>query len=659
MNVARPMTTPLKLAALFVLLTGAVLGAIGWLGWQLLAQERVLEERRLHDRLDMAANAVAGDLDRDLAAWEAQLSAFAGGKPPTLPAGVAAVAFDAHGVVRRAGVSLPFYPRVPPVSESASDRFAEGERLEFERQDLASAERLYRRMAETPDPGVQAAALIRVARTLRRRGRIRDAIAVYDRLAAIGATVWVAGAPAELIARHERVVLRRQLGETEEADREADQLAAVLSSGRLIIDRDTYEFYGASAPRRAPPDAAYTLATALDTLWPTIERQRNGRTAIAVAGSSLTALWHTSPAGSAALIGPVSSVIPALKSASGQEFRLDLEAEDGRMVWGVRDEGPSVFKTARETGLPWALRLTGIESGAAHDLIRSRRLLQTIGFVLMALVVMTAGMAIFRALMRELAVARVQSEFVATVSHEFRTPLTAMRHLAEMLDAGEAPHDRLPQYYSALVKETCRLQSLVERLLDFGRLEAGRPPYRFEPVDPVELVRQVLGELGHSPSARRLRLEANTNSDETTLVFGDRQAISLAIRNLVDNALKYSPDSAAVRVVVDTGDKEASIAVIDLGPGIQAGERRTIVRRFVRGSAAADLRVKGTGIGLAIVDRVVHAHGGRLRVESEPGRGSTFRITLPVMKRRRGVEARRAASAVDTSEPDPAGRVRL
>jgi signal transduction histidine kinase len=109
----------------------------------------------------------------------------------------------------------------------------------------------------------------------------------------------------------------------------------------------------------------------------------------------------------------------------------------------------------------------------------------------------------------------------------------------------------------------------------------------------------------------------------------DREAISLALRNLIDNALKYSPESMPVHVSIVREGSQVLIAIADEGPGIAASEQRDIFKKFVRGSAAADRRVKGTGIGLAMADHIVRAHGGQIRLRSEVGRGSTFTIAIP------------------------------
>ena len=249
----------------------------------------------------------------------------------------------------------------------------------------------------------------------------------------------------------------------------------------------------------------------------------------------------------------------------------------------------------------------------------------------------TAGglVIITRSVVRDLAVARLQSDFVSAVSHEFRTPLTSLRQLTEvLLDGRVAAEDRRETYYRALARQTDRLHRLVESLLDFGRMEAGTSPYRLEPLDACALVRSVVEEFragrgreglprgaagGQPPGVRRRRLPA------------DREALTHALWNLLDNAVKYSPECRTVWVDVErTGIAAWPIRVRDRGLGVPRHEHADIFERFVRGADAKAHGIKGTGIGLAMVRHIVSAHGGDVGVESVPGEGSTFTIALRI-----------------------------
>jgi signal transduction histidine kinase len=208
-----------------------------------------------------------------------------------------------------------------------------------------------------------------------------------------------------------------------------------------------------------------------------------------------------------------------------------------------------------------------------------------------------------------------------------------MSHLTEMLEEGGTPGDRLPLYYRALGKETKRLRGMVESLLDFGRMEAGRHVYHMEDADAAELVRRVVDEFREEASTNAHRVELDMPPGERR-IRGDREAITRALRNLLENAVKYSPQSSTVKVLVESQRGHLAISVEDQGAGIPKHEQRQVFRKFVRGASSRTLNVKGSGIGLSMVDHIVKAHGGRVALQSEPGRGSRFTILLPVKPER-------------------------
>jgi signal transduction histidine kinase len=176
---------------------------------------------------------------------------------------------------------------------------------------------------------------------------------------------------------------------------------------------------------------------------------------------------------------------------------------------------------------------------------------------------------------------------------------------------------------------------MVENLLDFGRMEAGRQTYHMEETNASELAASVVEDFQERSALSGHRLDWTPPETGTTEANGgvriraDREALTLALRNLIDNALKYSPESSTVSVSVNCRNGIAGISVEDCGAGISSQEHRQIFKKFVRGASAKDLNVKGTGIGLAMADEIVRAHGGRLELASQLGRGSRFTILLP------------------------------
>jgi signal transduction histidine kinase len=315
-----------------------------------------------------------------------------------------------------------------------------------------------------------------------------------------------------------------------------------------------------------------------------------------------------------------------------QRVTLGLTDAEGHRVLGQfpANAGYQVQRSTGETKLPWTLHVASADPAAHLAQLAARRRILLAGLGLMAFVVLAGGYFVVRATTRELAVARLQSDFVAAVSHEFRTPLTSMRQIAELFARGRVSEEERRQKYSEiLLRETERLHRLVENLLDFGRMEAGVHEYRLEPLDATALVRTVVGEFQDEVAARGFRIELH-DTDSTSTVRGDPEALRRALWNLLDNAAKYSPECPTIWVEVSRRDNYLSIGVRDRGLGIPADEQKEIFKKFVRGAGSRAAEIKGTGLGLAMVNHIARAHGGKVLLESEAGAGSTFTLLLPI-----------------------------
>jgi signal transduction histidine kinase len=248
----------------------------------------------------------------------------------------------------------------------------------------------------------------------------------------------------------------------------------------------------------------------------------------------------------------------------------------------------------------------------------------------MLLLVLGGAYAMYRGVNRELRVAQLQSDFVSAVSHEFRSPLTTLRGIAELLANDRLPNEgRKRQSYVLLERETGRLQRLVEDLLDFGRMESGRKQYRIAPHDVFGVVRAAVTDFREEALASGFQVEMDLDARAAT-IQADGEELRRAIRNLLENAVKYSPECRTVWVEGRVNHRQVAISVRDRGIGIDPREQRQIFRKFVRGAAAKKAGIKGTGIGLSMVRQIVDACGGKIRLESAAGAGSTFTILLPL-----------------------------
>jgi signal transduction histidine kinase len=287
--------------------------------------------------------------------------------------------------------------------------------------------------------------------------------------------------------------------------------------------------------------------------------------------------------------------------------------------------------------VPWTLRVWSAHPEQDLREIGEPRGLIFLLISLAAFLVLAGAYFVARGVRREVEVARLQSDFVSAVSHEFRTPLTSMSHLVELLRGRpDMDEGRRAKYYDALEQEASRLRRFVDQLLDFGRVDAGAAQYRFEPADPVALVSGVVDRFRESPGARGHAVQFSAVGP-ASLVRVDAEAFALALNNLLENAAKYSAVDAPIDVLVvhEPPSARVRVDVRDAGPGIPLTEQAIIFEKFVRGAGAQSSGVRGTGVGLALAREIVRAHDGDITVESVVGQGSRFTIALPAMRSRR------------------------
>ena len=245
---------------------------------------------------------------------------------------------------------------------------------------------------------------------------------------------------------------------------------------------------------------------------------------------------------------------------------------------------------------------------------------------------------------RELRLSRLKSDFVANVSHELKTPLALIRLFAETLELGRVPtEEKKQQYHRIINKESRRLTQLINNILDFSRIEAGRKEYRFVRTDLAAVVRDVVDAYRFPIEHMGFTLDLAVAEDLPEMET-DPEALSQALINLLNNALKYSPEKKTIAVSVRREGDRVLVSVADRGIGIPKAEQKRIFEKFYRVESSLVHTTKGSGLGLALVQHITEAHGGRVELVSAPGEGSTFTLSLPV----------RGEAAAD--EPRPARR---
>jgi two-component system phosphate regulon sensor histidine kinase PhoR len=234
---------------------------------------------------------------------------------------------------------------------------------------------------------------------------------------------------------------------------------------------------------------------------------------------------------------------------------------------------------------------------------------------------------------------RMQADFISHVSHQLKTPLSLLSAVTETvaMDRVRTP-EKLAQYVGIIRSEVSRLSVLVKRILEFSRLEQQRA-FEFEDVDLVALVRETVCAFARSLSDVQFHFEIDMAP--RSQVLADPAAIEQALINLLDNAVKYSGDNREVTVRVRATDHEAIIEVVDSGIGISAADQRRVFEKFYRG-AGATRHIGGFGLGLPIAQQLVQAHRGRIEFTSVQGRGSTFRLILPLAATARATSSHQA-----------------
>ncbi|WP_394847247.1 ATP-binding protein [Pendulispora brunnea] len=293
-------------------------------------------------------------------------------------------------------------------------------------------------------------------------------------------------------------------------------------------------------------------------------------------------------------------------------------------------------------------------------------LLLTLGFVLMFIgegsinlllgiltvtfvsVVVTGVILVLVFVRREANLSELQADFVSKVSHELRTPLTAIRLFAETIERSREDERTVDQCLDLLLGECERLTGRIERLLDWGRMEAGRRLYHLREQSVTEVFEHAVSAFS-ALRTDKIDFESELEPD-LPKIHADRDALVDAVVNLLSNAHKYGGTPPVVRLrayAPATGG--VAISVTDNGPGIARPEHRRIFQKFYRIDDRLSREREGSGLGLAIVKHVVRAHRGRIVLESEPGKGSTFTLVLPTPRRSRKKKTSGAHPAAEVS----------
>ncbi len=304
-------------------------------------------------------------------------------------------------------------------------------------------------------------------------------------------------------------------------------------------------------------------------------------------------------------------------AAFPEEFRLTAATDPLGQSLGPDFPGLKIVFPADGTGSPagaWSFR----------------RSFYLLAMALVIALTLFGAYLLWRDVRRDLQLAEMRSQFVASVSHELKTPLTAIRMFAETLRLRRSSDPAVrEEYLDTIVKESERLTRLLNNVLDFSKIEQGNKVYRPAPASLVEIIQETTRALEYPLKQQGFALSLECE-DGLPDVGVDRDGLEQALMNLLTNAMKYSGDSREIGLKLGRQGTWAVIRVSDHGIGIDAAEQKRIFDKFYRISSPENDRLPGTGLGLSLVSHFVKAHRGRIEVKSLPGRGSTFSLYLPL-----------------------------
>jgi signal transduction histidine kinase/tetratricopeptide (TPR) repeat protein len=575
----------------------------------------------------------------------------------------------------------------PPAALSNSAKIQAAERLEFQQKDFPGALAGYRQAIKNAnDPRLEGLVLNAIARVQRKSGLLKEAVSTYeDIVRGHGGIIIPGGMPLGPSASLEISSIARELGDLVKSLQTSFGLYKSLLGREWTLERAEFDFFVQRAKTLIeevlagqPPgidDAA--CQSELRTLEAEEAEQRiRTERMIAFEGGAAPALEAKLRGGTAEpnrsfarvsldirnhsyLASIARPTVPA-GGVSNEAWGIIIDAErlrenalrpalrdnfrPGETTWAVIGKdgavvlssenppaGPVTLRTNFVSNTPdWTLEFHQPPPRLIRTFLLSRRGLYSFVFLLIAGILVFGLALTIRSVSHELELARMKSDFVSTVSHEFKSPLTSIRQLAEMLQSGRVPsEERRQQYYDVLLEQSERLALLTDNILSLAKIEEGRAEFALETTDVSALLTSVVTSFQERVRHEGFEIELKVQGP-IPLVAVDRTALSQAITNLIDNAIKYSGDSRKVLVGAAVEEQTLAITVRDFGVGIKKEDIDRVFERFFRGGDELTRTVKGSGLGLTLVKEIVEAHRGKVQVESESGKGSVFSIRLPL-----------------------------
>jgi len=619
---------------LVVLILPSVLIALQ--GQRLSVQERELARGRLEETRKRTAEEIGRDIVTRLERIRTREMVNAPAAPmrrnrSSDPAIVAVGWVDGERLVWPWDVS-------PAVSEQSEDdpAFAaameSGRRAEFAEQRYDRATDLYRQAARIArNERQRASARLGLARSERRVGHRTAAIAVYRDVLKLPSTVTDNdGLSLWSYAAAPLVELTNGLDALERTNRDIES-PAVWPLVQMYRFRTILEALRDSRDQTAKEGARSALDRLTARLNEVENAERLQRDFSKLRLSST--VWQTYRGTDLWLVGRSPEGVttkPLVLAVNSEAIRQAVESDRLSRGAGPRFQiaadgvGESLSEYAPD------LRITfpdGFADGGAE--VSPERSLWGLSFTLVAVLTLLGAYLLWRDMRREAHMAELRTQFVSSVSHELKTPLTSIRMFAELLQMRDANDLQQTRFLDTIVSEAERLTRLLNNVLDFSRIERGQKTYRLEPAPLGDVVQAAVRTIQYPLAQQGFALKLTVCEGIPTVAV-DRDAIQQAILNLLTNAMKYSGEHREIGVRVSAENGTAVIQVSDRGIGIPEKEQSLIFEKFYRVPSPENREIPGTGLGLPLVAHIAEGHGGTVQVKSRPGEGSTFSILLPL-----------------------------
>lgn len=558
------------------------------------------------------------------------------------------------------------------------------ESAEFRTKNTSGAIDSYQKLeAEIADPGLKAFILSRVGRSFAKLGDASKSIDAYKKILEIcPPDLTVEGIPLAALAWFQIVDMSLDAGKMEESAEALLEFRRGILESRWPLTRSQFEYY-----TKAIAERFETLADGFEAekrqkdfklSWDELDRLQEAQLSrLAILedvrlkivprlgakqtdpGGAAGEFFHISDSSSASLL-LVSHTRLNEKAAFGlilnpevlaqkllppdprkillrEGWHLQVADDSGKIVSGedissLASSLPRLTFTGgfEENFPPWKINVFQTDLDPALRKYQLRRAIYISSVFIVVAALFFGGFLAIRGTAKELELAKLKSDFVSTVSHEFRTPLMSIRYLAELLQRGRVPDERRKQeYYETITGESERLGRLVENILDFSKIETGLKEYKKEETSIAALAGEVASRFRRQAALKDFKLETEI-AENVPRIPVDKEAVSRALFNLLDNAVKYSGENPHVLLRVRPDADHIMIEIEDNGIGISRNDQQRIFDKFYRSEQAMEGNVKGSGIGLTLVDHIVKAHEGEVLLESDLGKGTKVTIQFPL-----------------------------